>query len=52
MFLYAKYGGHYWGTDKNDMPSWSRKYDDFTLKSVVKYIDFTFRKNKTKKANP
>ena len=46
MFLYAKYGGKYWGTHKNDMPNWSKKYDDFTLKSVVKYIDITFRKNK------
>lgn len=44
MFLYAKYGGKFWGTDKNDMPSWSRKYDDYTLKSVVLYIDETFRK--------
>jgi mono/diheme cytochrome c family protein len=43
MFLYAKYGGHYWGTDKDDMPSWMKKYDDFTLKSVIKYIDVTFR---------
>lgn len=44
MFLYAKYGGKFWGTDKNDMPGWSRKYDDYTLKSVVLYIDETFRK--------
>lgn len=44
MFLYTKYGGKFWGTDKNDMPSWSRKYDDYTLKSVVFYIDETFRK--------
>ncbi len=46
MFLYAKYGGKFWGTDKDDMPSWSKKYDDFTLKSVIKYIDVTFRKDK------
>ena len=44
MFLYAKYGGKFWGTDKDDMPSWSKKYDDYTLKSVVLYIDETFRK--------
>jgi len=44
MFLYAKHGGKFWGTDKNDMPSWQRKYDDYTLKSVVKYIDEEFRK--------
>ena len=43
MFLYTKYGGQYWGTHKDDMPSWSRKYDDFTIKSVVKYIEDTFR---------
>ena len=46
MFLYAKYGGQFWGTHKDDMPGWSRKYDDFTLKSVVKYIDEEFRENK------
>ena len=44
MFLYAKHGGKFWGTDKDDMPSWSRKYDDYTLKSVVLYIEETFRK--------
>ena len=44
MFLYAKNGGQFWGIDKNDMPGWSRKYDDYTLKSVVLYIDETFRK--------
>ena len=38
MFLYVKYGGSFWGTRKNDMPSWSKKYDDYTMKSVVKYI--------------
>jgi mono/diheme cytochrome c family protein len=44
MFLYAKFGGKFWGTDKDDMPSWKRKYNDFTLKSVVFYIEETFRK--------
>ncbi len=39
MFLYAKYGGQHWGTHKDDMPSWKKKYDDFTLRSVVRYID-------------
>jgi len=42
MFLYAKYGGKYWGTSKTDMPSWKRKYDDFALKSVILYIEETF----------
>ncbi len=46
MFLYAKHGGHFWGTDKDDMPGWSRKYDDYTLKSVVRYINEEFRSNK------
>ena len=44
IFLYAKYGGKYFGTHKDDMPSWSRKYDDFTLKSVAKYIVEEFKK--------
>ncbi len=44
MFLYAKYGGHYWGTDKEDMPSWSPKYDDYTIKSVIRYINEKLRK--------
>lgn len=39
LFLYTKYGSKYFGTTKDDMPSWKRKYDDFTLKSVSKYID-------------
>lgn len=43
MFLYAKYGGKFWGTHKDDMPGWSRKYDDYTLKSVIKYIEVEFR---------
>lgn len=38
IFLYAKYGGKFWGTDKNDMPSWKKKYDDETLKSVAEFI--------------
>jgi len=45
LFLYIKYGGKYWGTAKEDMPSWERKYDDFTIKSVVKYIQ-TIQKGK------
>jgi mono/diheme cytochrome c family protein len=44
MFLYVKYGGKFWGTHKDDMPSWSRKYDDFTLRSVVKYVDEHFKR--------
>jgi mono/diheme cytochrome c family protein len=49
MFLYTKYGGKYWGTDKADMPSWSRKYDDFTIHSVTKYIKEVLVKEKDAK---
>jgi len=38
-FLFTKYGSHYWGTEKTDMPAWSPKYDDYTIKSVIKYIE-------------
>jgi len=38
IFLYAKFGGHYWGTDKDDMPSWKRKLNDVKLRSVAEYI--------------
>jgi mono/diheme cytochrome c family protein len=44
MFLYTKYGGKHWGTHKTDMPSWSSKYDDYTLKSVSRYIFEVLRK--------
>ncbi len=46
IFLYAKYGGKYWGSDRDAMPSWSKKYDDFTLKSVAKYINDSFIKKR------
>jgi mono/diheme cytochrome c family protein len=38
IFLYAKYGGHYWGTDKKDMPAWKKKFNDIKIKSIAKYI--------------
>ena len=38
IFLYAKFGGYFWGTAKTDMPSWKKKYNDFQLKSVAKYV--------------
>ncbi len=38
IFLYAKFGGHYWGTDKSDMPTWKKKYNDIKLKSVARYV--------------
>jgi len=46
MFLYVKEGGVFWGTHKEDMPSWSRKYDDYTIKSVIFYIQQNFQKKK------
>ncbi|MDF1881551.1 c-type cytochrome [Sulfurimonas sp. MAG313] len=45
-FLYAKYGGVFWGSDKDDMPSWGKKYDDYTLRSVIKYIDEVLQEKK------
>ena len=44
IFLYTKFGGKHWGTDKNDMPSWSKKYNDFKLRSVARYVDEVIRK--------
>ena len=44
MFLYIKYGGKYWGSAKDDMPAWSPKYDDYTIKSIIKYIEETLKK--------
>ena len=38
IFLYAKYGGHFWGAYKSDMPAWKSKYNDTELKSVAHYI--------------
>ncbi len=49
MFLYVKYGGQFWGTHKEDMPGWARKYDDYTIKSIVKYMEETFRKENANK---
>jgi len=46
LFLYSKYGGKFWGTHKDDMSAWSVKYDDFTLKSVVKYIRDNIQKKR------
>ena len=43
MFLYIKFGGQHFGTDKDDMPSWKKKYNDFKLHSIAKYIDEVIR---------
>ena len=44
IFLYAKFGGHFWGTDKKDMPSWKKKYNDGKLKAVAEYINEKIKK--------
>ena len=44
IFLYAKFGGHFWGTDKKDMPSWKKKYNDGKLKAVAEYIETKIKK--------
>lgn len=44
IFLYAKYGGAFWGTAKNDMPSWKKKYNDIQLKSVAYFIETQIKK--------
>jgi cbb3-type cytochrome c oxidase subunit III len=44
IFLYAKHGGYYWGTYKQDMPSWKEKYSDIELKSVAKYVHQKIKK--------
>ncbi len=38
IFLIVKFGAHYWGADKEDMPSWKKKYDDTKLRSVAHYV--------------
>ena len=38
IFLFAKFGGHFWGADKDDMPAWKNKYNDVALKSVAYYV--------------
>ncbi len=48
IFLYAKFGGHYWGTAKTDMPSWKKKYNDFKLKSVARYVETEIKKSADK----
>lgn len=46
IFLYTKFGGKKFGTDKNDMPSWSRKYNDFKLRAVAKYVEDVIKEKK------
>ncbi len=44
IFLYAKFGGKFWGSYKRSMPSWEKKYNNFELKSVAKYINEKIKK--------
>lgn len=45
IFLFAKYGSYFWGSDRADMPAWNHKYSDIELKSVAKYIQEAIKKN-------
>ena len=38
IFLMVKFGAHYWGADKEDMPSWKKKYNDTKLRSVAHFV--------------
>ncbi|WP_297441606.1 c-type cytochrome [Sulfurimonas sp.] len=49
IFLYAKFGGKFWGTAKNDMPSWKKRYNDIQLKSVAHYVATQIKKNNKQK---
>jgi len=46
IFLYAKFGGKFWGTAEDHMPSWKKKHNDFKLKSVAKYVNEQIKKIK------
>lgn len=45
IFLFAKYGSFFWGSDKSDMPAWEKKYSDVELKSVARYIEEIVKQN-------
>lgn len=45
IFLYVKFGGNFWGADKNDMPAWKKKYNDTQLKSVAYYVATQIKKS-------
>ncbi len=45
IFLFAKYGSFFWGSDKKDMPAWKKKYSDAELKSVARYITESIKQN-------
>jgi mono/diheme cytochrome c family protein len=45
IFLYAKFGGKFWGTAKDDMPSWKRRYNDVQLRSIAHYVATQIKKS-------
>jgi len=45
IFLFTKYGSHYWGSDSSDMPAWKDKYSDIELKSVANFIQESLNQN-------
>ena len=49
VFLYVKYGGPYWGTHKDDMPAWKRKYNDAEIRSVAHYVKTKMKQLSNKK---
>lgn len=44
IFLFTKYGSHYWGSYKEDMPAWGAIYTDEELKSVAQYVNEFIKK--------
>ncbi len=46
IFLFAKYGGKHWGSQKDDMPGWGVKYDDETLMGVARYVEEHLKKRR------
>ncbi|MCK9336846.1 MAG: cytochrome c [Arcobacteraceae bacterium] len=48
-FLFTKYGSKHWGTAKNDMPAWGNTYDDYSIHSVIEYINLMIKTYDTNK---
>jgi|GEM_PF-1603491 len=46
IFLFAKFGGKHWGSQKDDMPGWGVKYDDETLMGVARYVEEHLKKKR------
>lgn len=45
IFLYVKYGGHFWGNDGAYMPSWKAIYNDTQLRGVSHYVNTKIKKS-------